>query len=269
MSYTKYYPSSNMYHGALPLIMGTRLDVLLINQEEYILTETWNELEKEVTRLNQMLNRFDEKSDLSVLNKDAYNHPVRVNNELWYILQDCHRYFLLTKGYFDVTLDGFTNISFFEENKSISFSSNSFYIDLGGYAKGYALAQMQKIFKRYNISCALVNFGNSSILTIGAHPQGEYWPIGLQNPYTLQPLDELHLCNQSLSISGNMPSHPKHILNPFTKTFVEQRKMVSVISENPIDAEILTTAFMIIENESLINEIANNFKINKKQIYLL
>ncbi len=269
MSYTKYYPSSNMFHGALSLTMGTRLDALLINQEESILTETWKELEREVTRLNLMLNRYDEKSELSLLNREAYNRPIQVNNELWDILQDCHRYFLLTKGFFDVTLGHFSNLSFVDDNKSISFTSDSFYIDLGGYAKGYALAQMQKILKHHNISCALINFGNSSILTAGAQPQGQYWPIGLENPYTLQTIDEIHLCNQSLSISGNMPSHPKHILNPFTKTFVEQRKLVSVISENPIDAEILTTAFMIIEDETLIEEIANNFNLDKKQIYLL
>ena len=65
-----------------------------------------------------------------------------------------------------------------------------------------------------------------------------------------------------------MPSHPRHIVNPHTGAFVDDKKMVAVASEDPIVSEILTTAFMIAGDER-VPVIASQFDIYEKHVYKL
>lgn len=268
MSYSNYYASSQLFHGSLSSIMGTQLDVLLVGADSLLSYKIWEEIAAEVKRLDKMLNRFDPESDISLVNREAGHYPIPLRDELWEIMQSCRSYYEQTDGYFDITLQDFSRILFSEEDKSLFFMSDSLSVDLGGYGKGYALMQIQQIVEQYAIGNALVNFGNSSVLAIGSHPHGAYWPVSVDNPYTKERIANLELCNNSLSVSGNMPSHPQHILNPRTGQYSTDRKMVSVIAGNPVLAEVLTTAFMVADEEH-IGTIADRFDIYEKHVYRL
>lgn len=268
MSYSNYYAASQLFHGSMSSVMGTQFDVLLIGGEPHLLAAVWNEVEAEVSRLDKMLNRFDPESDVSLINREAGHYPVSVNDELWSILQNCRSYYERTDGYFDITLRDFNQVLLSEEEKSIFFFSESLHIDLGGYGKGYALSKISSILEQNAIGQALVNFGNSSVLAMGTHPCGDYWPVGLDNPYTKERVADLKLCNRSLSTSGNMPAHPEHIVNPRTGQYVEGRRMVSVVAKDPVVAEVLTTVFMVVEDDC-ISAIADKFDIYEKHVYKL
>lgn len=268
MSYSNYYITSQLFHGSMLSIMGTQFDVLMIGDSPTALRAIWEEIEEEVKRLDKMLNRFDPDSEVSRINQEARYYPVTVNEELWTILSDCKLYFKQTKGYFDITLQDFGQVLLSEADKSIFFLSESLHIDLGGIGKGYALSKIQQILTANKIEQALVNFGNSSVLTVGTHPAGDYWPVSLDNPYTKEKIAHLKLCDCSLSISGNMPSHPRHIINPHTGLFTEERKMTSVIAKDPVVAEVLTTTLMIAKEEE-IPAIVSQFDIHEKHLYIL
>ena len=234
MAYSNYYAASGLFHGSMSSVMGTQFDILMVGSDPRLLGTVWEKVESEVQRLDKMLNRFDPESEVSFVNREAGHYPVTVGEELW-------------------------NIFFFSE---------SLHIDLGGYGKGYALAKIRELLEENGIGKALVNFGNSSVLAVGTHPCGEYWPVGLDNPFTKERIADLKLSDSSLSISGNMPSHPRHIVNPHTGTFVEDKKMVSVVAKDPVVAEILTTAFMICGDER-VPVIASQFDIYEKHVYKL
>lgn len=268
MSYSNYYAASQLFHGSMSSIMGTQLDVLLVGDQPELLSAVWNEMETEVKRLDKLLSRFEPESEISRINNEAGHYPVSVNDEVWGILQDCKRYYAWTDGYFDITIGNFNQVLLNEADKSIFFFSETLHLDLGGMGKGYALQNMREILVRHHIKQALVNFGNSSVLAIGSHPCGDYWPVGLDNPYTRERVADLKLCDSSLSISGNMPSHPRHIINPLTGQYVEDRRMVSIIADNPVVAEVLTTTFMIVD-ETRIPAISDKFDIHEKHLYKL
>lgn len=268
MSYSNYYASSQLFHGSLSSIMGTQLDVLLVGGNSLSSTIVWDEIEMEVKRLDKMLNRFDTESDISLINREAGHYPISVSDEIWSILQDCQHYYELTEGYFDVTVQDFTKVLLSEKDKSVFFFSETLHFDLGGYGKGYALSRIQQIVKRNGIGKALVNFGNSSVLAVGSHPHGAFWLVGIENPYTRERMADLKLCDSSLSISGNMPSHPQHILNPLTGQYINERKMVSIVARDPVIAEVLTTAFMVADDKR-IPVIAGKFDIYEKHVYKL
>lgn len=257
-----------MFHGSRMSVMGTRIDVLLIGKRPELLQEIWSRIENEVLKLDKLLSRFNPESEVFRINRYASSYPVNVSEQLWEILVDCRYYFELTNGYFDITLHDFGLISFSESSKSIFFNSGDIRLDFGGYAKGYALNRIKEILYRYSMDSALINFGNSSVFAHGSHPYGTHWEIEIENPYGNEQIGLVKIRDNSLSVSGNMPDHIRHIKNPHTGEYIGSRKIVSVIARDPVVAEILSTTLMIAD-EKEAGEIIGKLDINEKQIYTL
>ena len=266
MRYANYYTSSGLYHVSLPLLMGTRLDVLLFGDDKQQLESVWDNAEKELRRLEKMLNRFDDASEVSKVNSNAQFSPVQLSDELWAIVQDCYRYYELTDGCFDVTLLDFSKIIMEEESRSIFFDKYGLSLDFGGYAKGYALKYVRKHLDDAGIKRALVNFGNSSVMALGTHPYGDSWPIGIEKPFTGTTVMTININDTSMSVSGNSPSNGQHIINKETTELVGGEIMVAVVSDDPVDAEVLTTAWIASGN---IEEPGFFKKFNLKNVYIV
>ena len=241
-----------MFHGSLANIMGTRLDVLMIGKNERLMLLVWDEIVSEIMRLHKKLNRFDPESDISLINIHAVSHPAKLCDELWNILTDIGKHHRNTQGYFDVTLHDYNMVVLDEKNKTVLFAEKNIHLDLGGYAKGYALAKAQQILFQHDIQQAFINFGDSSILALGTHPHGNCWSVGLNNPlFPEQQLKVFELLDNSLSTSGNTQRHTNHIVNPHSGKYAPERRLVSVVSRDCIEAEVLSTALMAAEKQSV------------------
>ncbi|MDU1892413.1 MAG: FAD:protein FMN transferase [Dysgonomonas sp.] len=262
-SFSEFYESSNLFHGSLMHAMGTRLDVIIVGPDKNISMICWEKIENEICRLSHLFNKFDERSELYKINQKAGHSPVRVGNELWTVLMDCKQYFNMTSGYFDISLKDYNQVILDIKKQTVFFQDGQIQLDLGAYAKGYALEKIRDILNDQKVDCALVNFGNSSVLALGSHPHGDYWPIGIEDPYNPQnTLGIVELVDNTLSTSGNMPSHAKHIFDPHTGTYTEAKKIVSVKAVNAIDAEALSTTLMIIPDE-LVKSVLSNFILDE------
>ncbi len=258
MPYFNYYKKSNLFHGSMANIMGTRLDVVMIG-DELGLSEVWKQIVAETERLYRMLNRFDSMSDISRINREAAMHPVELNNELWDILINIKKYHHDTLGYFDITLHDFNKVILDEGHRTVTFAEKDISLDLGGYAKGYALEKMRIILSKVGVTQALINFGNSSVLAVGSHPHGNYWGVGVEDPfYPGRQLKSYELCDQSLSTSGNTLQHTEHIINPRLGKYTSERKLVSVVSSNAVEVEVLSTA-LVVADEKAISSVKNVF----------
>lgn len=227
----KYYADESMFHGFIPHVMGTRLDILMIHSNLPLLNMLWAHITDELERLDKMLNRFDATSEVSKLNSHTQQDSVSVSAELEDILRSCQYYYEKTLHLFDITLNDFSQIQI-HGNHHISFSNFSVTLDFGGFAKGYALKKIQEILLRGNIENAFVDFGNSSIMGIGHHPYGDCWKVSLQNPYTQQTLDEFCLTDNTLSTSGNTEQYTGHIINPLTGIYNEQKSYEYLIRQS-------------------------------------
>lgn len=247
---SNYFESSETFHGALHNVMGTRFDMVMIGKSQEESENIFIQLNSELYRLHRMLNRFDATTELAQLNANAHEKFISLSSELWEILCDCRRYHEMTNGLFDVTKNDFTNVLFRESDTSVSFASADISIDLGGYVKGYALLQVQKILEENGVGQCFVDFGSSSILGIGHHPYGDSWKVSMDNPYrTNETVFEVNLFNQAMSVSGNKPDYSGHIIHPVTKNPINERKAVCVVCKNPLDAEVLTTTIMVASPE--------------------
>jgi len=264
MSYTVYYSKHGFLHASVPLIMGTRFDALLFGSD--IETNSlWSNVENELFRIEKMLNRYDNKSELTQINHNAPLFPVELSDELWDIMIDCRKYYIQTNGWFDVSAGNFNKLNYDEAKHTLTIEHQGTNIDLGGYGKGYALKKIHNYLINIGIERSMINFGNSSIATIGTHPYGDSWNIDIEDPFSRgNIITSFQLCNNSsLSVSGNTPANPFHITNTKTNTFVKGDKLVAVETLDPLDAEIVTTAWIASDSEQDTSEWMTNFCLLK------
>lgn len=264
-----YYDTSSTFHGSIPNIMGTRLDLIIVDFPKSQSDLIWNSIVIELQRMHKMLNHFDSASELSRINLKAKKRATSVSNEMWDILENCKHYYLMTDKLFDITLKDLSKVTFDAKNKMILFPTKDFSFDLGGYAKGYAMEEVKKILLHAEVKHALINFGDSSIAAIGHHPFGDCWSVSIENPFAKgHVLKEIELRDENLSTSGNTPIYQNHIFNPIIKEFNEHKRVVCVKSNNSIEAEVLSTTLMLATTEQKI-KIESNFDIKESYIFNL
>jgi thiamine biosynthesis lipoprotein len=114
---------------------------------------------------------------------------------------------------------------------------------LGGIAKGYALEELRQLLASCSIVRALVNFGNSSVLAVGTHPYGEYWPIAVEHvTQSGVAACNFKLVDNALSVSGLTPQREGHIKNPWTNEYIANEEQIAVEGASSLTAEALSTA---------------------------
>ena len=139
-------------------------------------------------------------------------------------------------------------VSLDEENR-ISLRGHE--LDFGGFAKGFLLKELKSKLVSSGIWTAFVDFGDSSILALGHHPFGDCWKVGVKDPFGGAVLGEIELRDQAMSTSGNTPVYSSHIVNPKTGEADNSRTVVTVVSDDPLDAEVLSTVAIIASPEEL------------------
>ena len=265
--------------------MGTRFDFLTYDQNEDFFASAKTFILNELERIEQKFSRYDEKSEIFRINKLAAMEPVVTDPETIALLLRCKEYYLNTNKLFDVTVGKFTHtadedlqadaghestpssaVTGFEyasdlgadkiildvNGSTVRFLNPMLSIDLGGIGKGYALEKIKHYCTENRITNALISFGDSSITTLGTHPHGDYWPIGIQHAFSSgTPIHTFRLNESCMSTSGNTPNNKikfganGHILNPRTGKFQKESKTVTVVTQSPIDSEVLSTALFI------------------------
>lgn len=165
--------------------------------------------EEEVYRLEAMLSRTDEESQVARLNSQG---TADIDAELWGLIETAMAYSEATGGAFDVTVApvllawGFTtdeyqvpsqaeleallpavgaeHIRCLGENTdgtvTVALDPGT-QIDLGAIGKGYASDRVAAIFEEYEVPRGLIRLGGS-VLAIGDRPDGEAWRVGIQDP---------------------------------------------------------------------------------------
>lgn len=258
---SEYIAASSAFHGSIPIIMGTRFDFLSIGKDEKASREIWNWICFEVERKDALLNRFAPESEVSRVNKANVMQNSTISHELADLVRLAMDYWRRTGGLFDITKGGMEEVSLDNDDR-ISLRGHE--LDFGGVAKGFILKEIKDKLLEQGVDTAFVDFGGSSIMGLGHHPFGDCWKVGVKDPFGGAILGEIELKNQSMSTSGNTPVYDGHVVNPKTGEAVVGQRVVTVVSDNPLDAEVLSTAALIANKEEL-EKIKLNF--NKPEFY--
>ena len=223
--------------------MGTRFDVILRGADEQHLEAVAVVVCEEIQRLDALLSRFNSSSEIARINREAQTKAVRVDRELFALLERCEIARQRTNGYFDIAAaTGGAGIALNAASCSVRFTNAATQLDLGAIGKGYALDCGFEIITRFGIDHALLNGGTSSVRGLG-----DAWPIDLRHP--LQPEHIVHrfgLVNCALSCSA--ARHPAQmqsdVVNPQTGAPILSDDACLVLAESATEAEIYSTALL-------------------------
>ena len=124
----------------------------------------------------------------------------------------------------------------------ISSRNTAVMIDLGGYAKGYALDQAARILRDAGVKAALINVGGN-VLAIG-RPGDRPWKVGIRNPRGESTVAAIELHdNEAMGTSGDYQRyfmkdgkrHP-HIIDGRTGQTIDLVASVTIITSGGVDA---------------------------------
>ncbi len=257
-------------------VFGTIVDISIYGESDKKAEEATQAILNEFTRLHNSLHAW-KKSELTNLNESiAKNKPYRnASTELIEIIKDAkilentsNHLFNPAIGelidYWGFHQDEFNPIhpdpskikTLVERNPSldqvrisgstISSTNAHVKIDLGGYAKGYALDQASKILHDHHIKNALINIGGN-IIAIGQHGN-KPWRVGIQDPRGSQAIAKLDLLDGwAIGTSGDYQRYFMmdgvrycHLIHPFTGFPVQGVYSVTVLIEPAQNAGTLS-----------------------------
>ena len=237
-----------------------------------------HEAEDEINRLNRLLSRFDDASDISRINRQAGESAVKVSEEAFQLLTESLDYSKLSQGLWDITICplvmlweeakkqlavptqkaiekcrefvNFKNVKLDEGSNEVFLSKEKQAIDLGGIGKGYAADRIIGIFKEHQVASAFTNFGGN-VSTLGTKPDGTPWNIGIQHPRNPQELIGLvPVIDKSVVTSGDYQRFYQatdgkkyhHIIDPKTG-YPSDSGLISttIIAKSSTTADALST----------------------------
>ena len=229
--------------------MHSRLEIVWTGSEEETARALAQRVEELVLGLEREFNRFSEKSPLAVVNLKAGRESVCLSEDLYMALELCEAFRRGTAGYFDIATStsasqmGAVNYWLEAKNHSVRFAREGVQLDLGGFAKGFALERVSALLAKEGIDKALMNFGSSSILALGHHPYGECWSVGVEHLKQHGIVaHQVCLNDSAMSVSGRNHKGEYHIVNPLTGASVASDELILVEGRSALVCEVLSTA---------------------------
>ncbi len=267
--------------------MGTRCDVVLMHDDVDFAERVFWALQKETTHLEHLLSRFQPGSPVTRFNAMPPGELFCPGETLWPFILQCKDFCEITFGAFDITaapviklwkdhpgsavidqhewakagsLTGFGKLHFDEENKTIQKIAEGVELDFGSVGKGLALDNMKKVLLQYKISTAFISFGESSLMALGKHPAGDYWPVGIPNPFNQsEVLHTFKVVDGFITTSGTILNSDRamgnkriHIVDPRNGMAVVSESIVSVKSASAVWGEVLSTSWLILSETERI-----------------
>ena len=163
-------------------------------------------------RIQAILDRFNmysSASEISQVNRTAAQKAVVVSDDFRDALGQALRLSQLTDGMFDPTvgplvklwkigsddahvpspqeiasalrLVGWKDVIFDEKARTVSFRRPGMALDFGAVLKGFSAVQAGQVLAAHGVKSAVVDIGGS-VMTLGTHPDGSPWRIGIQKP---------------------------------------------------------------------------------------
>ena len=242
--------------------MGTRFEVFLCGADEEHLEAVAVAVTEEIIRLDSVLSRYDPRSEITRINREASGAPIRVDREVFGLLEKCEQARRLTEGYFDVTASGggageTPALQLDAESCTVRFTRPGVIIDLGGVGKGYALDRGREILLRYGVTCGLLDGGTSSVLALGAPSGNRGWPVDVCHP--LAPataiVSRVELMDRGFSCSAVRRSNEEQsdVVNPWTGQPLIGDAACIVLAASATEAEVFSTALLAMGRAGAIN----------------
>ena len=163
----------------------------------------------EIARIEKLISSWDENSQTSEINRYAGISPVKVDIELFELIERANNISQLTDGAFDISfasmdklwvfdgamsqmpdeqlvrssvnLVGFENVVLNNHDTSVFLKKEGMKIGFGAIGKGYAADMVKKLLTEEGVSAGIIN-ASGDMNAWGSKPNGKDWQVAITNP---------------------------------------------------------------------------------------
>ncbi|SHN10956.1 FAD:protein FMN transferase [Chitinophaga sp. CF418] len=272
-------------------LMGNTFEITVVAEDENWAQEKIDLAVAEISRIEKLLTTFDENSQTNQINRQAGIGAVKVDKEVFDLIQRAIRISGITDGAFDITygsidkrlwnfdrsmtslpdettakamvkLINYRNVILDAENCSVMLKEKGMRIGFGGIGKGYAAEMAKALLKREDVKSGIVN-ASGDLATWGLQPDGTPWTIGIAHPDNAHlPFSYMNITDMAVATSGNYEKYItidgkkySHTINPKTGLPVTGIKSVTIISPNAEIADAMATPVTIMGIRAGLNMI--------------
>lgn len=259
-------------------IMGTAINIELWSDDRLAGEVAMSAVMDEMHRIDRVMSPYRPDSELSRINRDAGSAPVAISSEMFQLLTRAVGFSHLSAGAFDISyaavgrlydyrtgtrptpaeLDsarkaiGYQHVLLDAQAQTVRFERPGMCIDLGGFAKGYAVDNATAILRERGIAHANVSAGGDS--RVLGDRRGRPWMIGIRNPRRPgEVVAMLPLQDTSISTSGDYERYFiddgerfHHLIDPTTGRSPSGVHSVTILAEDGLCAEAFSKCVFVL-----------------------
>ncbi len=268
--------------------MGSRFEITVVANDSTEAKEYIDLAVGEITRIEKLISSWDAASQTSEINRNAGIKPVKVDGELYHLIERCIGISKLTEGAFDISFAsmdkiwkfdgsmtempseeaikqsvakvGYKNIIIDAENSTVFLKHEGMKIGFGAIGKGYAADKAKKLLMEKGVAAGIIN-ASGDMNTWGKQPNGDFWKVAITNPldknkaFALLPLQD-----NAVVTSGNYEKYVTfngvrytHIIDPRTGYPATGIISATVFAPKAEIADALATSIFVMGKEIAIN----------------
>ncbi len=261
-------------------LMGSRFDITIVSNNEKEANVHMDKAVEEISRIEKLISSWDVNSQTSSINENAGIKPVKVDMELFELIERAVRISKLTDGAFDISyasMDriwkfdgsmtkmptemeiensvakvGYENIVLNAEEQTVFLKLEGMRIGFGAIGKGYAADKAKALLKKNGVIAGIIN-ASGDLNSWGKQTNGDDWNVAVKNPlnknkvFALLPIYE-----QAVVTSGNYEKNVTfngktytHIIDPRTGYPSSGIASVSVLTSSAELADALATSIFV------------------------
>jgi thiamine biosynthesis lipoprotein len=271
-------------------LMGSRFDITVVAKDSVLANNYIDFAVAEIERIEKLISSWDENSQTSKINRFAGIKAVKVDAELFNLIERSIGISKLTDGAFDISYAAMDNIWHFDgnmtqmpsedeilnsvarvgyENILLDKDSSTVFlkvkgmkIGFGGIGKGYAADKAKELLISKGVPSGIIN-ASGDMNTWGKQPNGSPWSVAITNPLNKdKAFAILPITDGAVVTSGNYEKYVffngkryTHIIDPRTGYPSSGIISVSVFAPKAELADALATSVFVMGKDVGLNRI--------------
>lgn len=262
-------------------LMGNNFTITVVAADEELAQTNIQMAIAEIRRIEQLFTTFKPDSQTNLINDNAGIQPVKVDAEVFDLIERSIGISKITQGAFDITygsidkslwnfdktmtqlpspeqalkmvhLINYNNIILDRETSTVFLKEKGMRIGFGGIGKGYAAEMAKNKLIANQVQSGIIN-ASGDLTTWGLQPNGKQWTVGISNPdQPTSAFSYLEISGKAVATSGNYEKYIlingkkySHTIDPKTGLPITGIKSVTVISGNAEFADAMATPIAV------------------------
>lgn len=270
-------------------LMGNNFTITVVDENNDAAQPHIDTAIAEIKRIEKLLTTFNEESQTSLINKNAGIDPVKVDGEVYSLIERSIGISGITQGAFDITygsldkslwnfdrqmtslptheqalkrvhLINYKNILLNPAEGTVMLREKGMRIGFGGIGKGYAAEMAKNLLAANGVKSGIIN-ASGDLTAWGLQPSGQPWRIGISDPDRPEKIfSYLDISGKAVATSGNYEKFVmiggkkySHTIDPKTGLPISGIKSVTVIAENAEFADAMATPIAVMGIKAGLN----------------